>query len=288
MRVHDTPTRHTVTFTGLGEFTRAAVAGSEPHGSSRQTLGSNWCDDDWDTTIKKFATGWREGHEAVGKLARVLFTRVTSRTPVEEMRRELLPRENFSVSPEAYITGDPECWLEWHDTDETQEQAGRKLVRVAVDLTASAAVPAATLFARGAATLALVEALEHVGRIVELTAFFAVSDSFRGASKTAKVLVHIVPLKAFGDRPNPDVLACAVAHPGNLRRLHFGVVEGYDATAKAKWGRSNSYGFPIDKPVVEADIHIPSAGLARHWQSPETAEAWVLDALRSQGVTITD
>ena len=284
-RVHDTPAGRTVTFSGLAEFTRTAIAGSAPGKSSRQNMGAGWCEDDWDTTVRYFATGWREGREAVGKLSSLLFSRVTNRTPVEEMRRELIPRENFSISPEAYITGDPECWLEWADTDETQETQGRKLVRVAVDLTASAIVPAATLFARGAATLALVDALEHVGRSVDLVGLFAVDDSY---SRKGNRLVHIIPLKAFGERPNPDVLACAVAHPGSLRRMHFGVVEGYDADTQKKWGRGNSYGFPIATPVVEADIHVPSADTKRHWQSPETAEAWVLDCLRAQGVTVTD
>ena len=281
MRVHTSGESKTVHFTGLSEFTSAALKGSTRR--SKYEGGKDWCPDDWDTACRYFATGWREGREAVAKLSAVLYAQVTQRTPVEEMVRELVPREMFMVSPEAYLTGDPECWMEWQDTQETQEGAGRKLVHVAVDLTASAGVPAATLYARGAATLALVEALEYVGRSVALTGLFAVTA---GWGRETANLLHVIPLKDYGVTPNADVLACAVAHPGSLRRMHFAVVEGYTPEEQKLWGEPNSYGRPIPRPMITADIHVPSANLAQHWQSPETAEAWILDCLRQQGVVV--
>lgn len=92
-----------------------------------------------------------------------------------------------------------------------------KVVRIAVNLAASATVRASETMKRGAAILSLVHALEESGVRVELDVIAATE----GERSSKDSLVYRIRVKRAKDPLVLQELAFALAHPGMLRRITF-------------------------------------------------------------------
>jgi len=273
-------TRHRYTWSGLAEYVERASQTSSQEMSHTLGVGdANWCADSFPVVADYFAHGWREGAAKIADLAAVVYTQVTAHMPVLEPEWREAP-DTCVLDMGRYCEGDPECWLEMAESDTFVAAPSSRTVRVVANLTASCVVEAKTIFIRGAATLALVDALERTGRSVELTAVHCVK-------KYGTILEQVLPLKRFGDLVSPDVLACALAHPGSLRRITFGVMEMCPAAVRTAIGIRNyeGYGRPSNNITATGDIVIPHVDAA-HWNSPAAAVEWILETLADQGVQI--
>jgi hypothetical protein len=120
-----------------------------------------------------------------------------------------------SLDIASYLTGEPECWL----TEEPIRKPCGKVMRLSIEIGASACIPAQSLANRGQAVIALVNSLELAGHSVEVT---IVRSWFNAKEENYKFLI---PVKHAGQALDMKRLQFMLGHPAFLRRLMFGLSE---------------------------------------------------------------
>jgi hypothetical protein len=271
-----------------GEFVTIATGArltAQPNPDERRQSRGNPPSNDWDYsagwegTVDLAGRGWPEGLASVEAI-RANVSAVVAR----ELTRAAWTFDVAGAVPDVarYLAGEPENML-----TPCEETAPARIVRLVVHMGASASITAAAMYKRGAAALALVDAIENTGARVEIV---VASCHESRASGNRRALV--VTVKRAEDHTEPDRLAFALAHPATLRRLWFAYAENtYTPDQRAEYGVGNgSYGTPSDMPDAErGDIYLPAAlGWEEHFATPESAGAWIMDTLRAQGIVETE
>jgi hypothetical protein len=134
-------------------------------------------------------------------------------------------------------------------------------------------VSAETFFARGAAAVTLIEALERAGMRIQVD---MLSLATNGLGRQIRIACR---LKEAGEVIQLDKLAFCLAHPALHRKLNFAL-----RLHHAGW-----IGGSIDVPLDQrGDLYIDAADTtaAQVWLEPTKAQAWVLAQLKSQGIVM--
>lgn len=173
-----------------------------------------------------------------------------------------------------YLAGHPEPYATIRRKPENTARKGKApVVRVFVNLACSASIRPAALEARGAAVLAMVDAIESAG----LSAEVVVGSHSQVRSNSYDYQVKV---KAAGAPLNVNSVAFAIGNPDTFRRFIFGARE-------AEYGVSTA--MPIEWTDVPADaIHIGcmNTEYGNPWGTPESSRAWVVSELAKQGVNV--
>lgn len=159
-------------------------------------------------------TGWPEG------AARAVEIGASVASAVRDVINSKASSYAFDVAGQfvdigRYLTGEPECF---GTIVEDADSIKKPVVKLVVNLSASACVSADSLIARGVAVVAAVDILEAVGRRVEVVA----------ATAHHSYETHLeirVPVKAAGQPLDIDRLAFCLAHPSCYRRLFWSISE---------------------------------------------------------------
>jgi hypothetical protein len=202
----------------------------------------------YDGTVKLANEGWPEGLAKMGKAAELLAL------PVGDRNYEPQPLAALSgdeVDVGLYLSSEPECMTDW---TMVEAPSFGKVVKIIVNLSASAGCGAETLFRRGAAAVLLVDALESVGIRCEVWALpKSVSkdgDSVEKGSRKSAMVAHVL-VKAADDPVELDRLAFMLAHPAVLRRLGFRLMEQQPENSWS-WSKTHGgYGCPMQLPESE-------------------------------------
>lgn len=221
------------------------------------------------------SAGWTEGADRIEKV------RVSISGKGKNLRREVVQREvgPGTISMGHYLQGHPQPMTVIRDRNAIGRGHGR-IVRVYVNIAASRNIKTSVIERRGAAILALVDALQRAGRRVEVTVVQCVTNGSYG-------LEQHVTVKRAEARLNLPSLAFALAHPSMLRRLCFAADENI---GKEEFMRRCGivYGFPadmIDRPK-DAIYLGQMGGGERQWKTDDAAAAWVTSEAAKQGVTL--
>jgi hypothetical protein len=248
------------------DFDVTAARGS----SRRESSGAAWdANTSFDGAILLAEKGWPEGRDMMAAFASKLD--VSGMVAKPEIVYDVIG--NGGIDMGRYMTGEPECMIDWLETDvPLHERIGGKIIHIVVNMAASAGISANIMQRRGAAVMALVDALEQAGKRVDITlveccAEFQIS----------------IPIKSAEYQPQADQIAFALVHPAMLRRI------GFSLTAQCGEGGLNCakghYGVPSNNP--HGDLYIPSAYYGDdQWSSDTKALAWVKQILTEQGVTL--
>lgn len=269
----------TVEADGLDAFMRyvadAPSTGAITHAGGSRRAPDSWNGAvTWDGAVALARTGWAEGREHVAR-----YTLAVEDVLGAAVRTDF---ESAVVGPifdiGAFLADDPFCFLRPVETEERERSRG-PIVRIVLNGTVNASASAQTIMRRGAAVVAVVNALEASGRRCEVIVTLA---STRGGASC-----HVsVPVKRPDQNVSMDTLAFALAHPSMLRRFYFAVVEA--APADIARTLTSSYGgaaaHPLDKT---GDITLSDAGSA-DWYNERTAAAAVRRILTAQGITMRD
>jgi hypothetical protein len=216
--------------------------------------------------------GWPEGRERMAAMR----ARINSVVAQKAHR----PQAVYSVAGESvdigrYLSGEPECMVEWQQEEAT---ARGKIIRLALNASTSQAIRKDDLFLRGAAACALVDALENAGFSVEVSLAWCSSS----INTNNKVQIFTV-VKRAGEASEIDKLAFVLAHASTQRRFLFGVLENQSASFREEFDISHSrIGTKPSDMEVEAEIRIGKMLLGHESE----AVAWVIDQLKNQGVEI--
>jgi hypothetical protein len=269
-------------------FVRRAKVAGDPKGSSHAKADygedPDWAGATWEAAVKLAEQGWPEGYDAVRKASEALYGRVTLKMPLPETVWHETPTTAV-LDMGRFVEGDPGCWIETNETEVYADAPSNKTVHIVANIAASWNVPTSVIFTRGAAIVALAEALELVGRAVKISIVEAVSGF--GHPFHCEFWATV---KEYDQRANYDVLAFALCHGATLRRLCFAIAEGTPTEVKNTFGFNPHGGYGIPTDTAEAnrgDIYLPKAyGRESQWQNPDAAEQWVLEQLNAQGVHI--
>ncbi len=241
-------------------------------GYSRSTsgMGSGWYGtDSWEEAIKLARYGWPDVADKIAKISNAVFEMTGSLIVKDDIQYDVT---GSAIDIGAYLTGQPECFTEWVESDVYAAGKG-KIVKMVVNISASGSVTADVLFMRGAALVALADSLERAGRRVEIwTADRASAAEVRIQIKRPEEPVQI------------DQIAFAMAHPAALRRIGFALQERFPTDIQEHVG--TGYGRP-ETSEMTGDVSIPSAmGWTGEWKDEASTIKWVLTILAEQGIII--
>lgn len=225
---------------------------------------------------QELTTGWHEG------AARIRRASVTVKPKGRAARRETVLREvgPGGLSMGNYLSGHPQPYVVIQPTANARSGKG-KIFKLVVNITASAIVDKKVIERRGAAIVALAQALESAGRRVEITAVLAVKSY--GDSK----ITHRIKVKESFQKLHIPTLAFALAHPSMLRRIGFAAMEAEPADVRRALNVPGGYGTPANVTAPEGALYLPMMyGGEPQWKTVESATEWVTAQAKAQGVTL--
>ena len=233
--------------------------------------------------LELVGAGWPQGAEKMRTLADAMYEQIAPQVTVWQETEHAVSGACVNVG--AYLTGAPECMLEFKPT----EKAGAQPVDLLVSFSYAAIMDADTICNRGAAILAAVDALEHRGCTVSV---IAESTSY-GCTKSTGArydVTYRVVLKRQGEVLDVDALAFALMHPAFCRRLEFAALEHapkryrqvLGVGAASRYGKATEYPMPDNSVYIEPIKRSNSAGFS----TPDSAAEVILAALRSTGLFV--
>ena|ERR1043166_10252420 len=269
----------TVTFNSFEEFVTAACGHSdmpeENRVSRRRELSKRFSGTvDFAEALALARDGWPEGAARVKQIATALSDRIQG--SLNERQIAAWDVTGADVDVGRFVVGEPENMI---DFVPDVVNAPAKFLRVVINISASHAFTVDQITRKGAAVVALVDALESQGYRVEIDAVEC-SASDRRPTHTHTTVIR---LKQAGEPCEIDRLAFAMAHPAMLRRLHFSFVETLSAEWRARIHVGGNYGYPWNA-ATEADITV---GALKLWDESASVR-WVLEQLRAQGIEFSE
>jgi len=252
-----------------------SVNGSSRRSSHRNADGTFWSGTEtFEDAMRLARDGWPEGLARVKDMAESIWNVIGQQMPRVDIQYDVA---GAFADVDRFLTGEPEDMIQFV---EDENVLGRgKVVKVWVNMSASAGVSTRTIFCRGAAVVALVDALEKLGYSCEIIVSAASSPGWNG---DREVLQYDVCLRKAGDPLDLDRLAFALANSAWLRRLVFSAKEHENAALRSRFGIPGGYGCPTESrghTSEERGIEVPSLrNGTHHWETQEAAMEWVLAA----------
>ncbi len=220
--------------------------------------------------------GWADGLEKIKKTSVTLTEQIIKVLEVPELQYDVTGQD---LDIGRFVAGEPEDFV---TVEPAEQETYPKVLHVVANISASAAVDADTIMLKGAAIVALVDALEMHGKRV-IVDIVSTADGQNDAVEQHQTWVRIKESDGPVQLAN---LVMLIAHPSTLRRLMFREMEMNDADNdwKGRFGAGHGYGSPGD--IDEADAgDIYSGCMYGNWTNEE-AEAWVLAELAKQGIHV--
>ena len=239
------------TFDGVLDF-QAKCASKPPEGSYGASVdtGAEVRENDWagTKTIEEAfqqIDGWEAGRAEVEKVRGALGDLVPSYSGALAFQTRLAVAGD---EPDVglFLAGEPECMRESYLE---RTPSGSSVVKVVFDCSVSGGFDSKDMVRRGAAAVAIVDALESAGLSVEL-------DLIASTYASGHIMIQTVPLKQAQDVIDLDRLAFWLASPAVLRRLTFRAMDHMPDRDRKPF--DTGYGRPLyEKEIknhVEADI----------------------------------
>ena len=196
------------------------------------------------TARNLLASGWEQGSAKI----RAVSERVKQAIP-DTVLAAFRPEQIFDVTGELldvgrFLDGEPECFVDEIVPERGDRIDGNGIVRITVNLSASAGVDSRELETKGVFVAALADVLESLGYRAQIDGYFTDKANHIDAKGTTKRGLHVLhfPIKRTDEALEIDRLSFVLAHPASLRQIGFHVqdVVGY---------RDSVYGYPKALPA---------------------------------------
>lgn len=281
LQVTKKDTRFVYKFTGYRDLVETAKAHARSHESSHQS-DAKWAGTKNFTEAGKLCVnGWDFGTEKLDTIRDAVRQRVGSIDLATIKFDNALVGQYLDV--DSFASGDPYCMLNAY---EEPDKRSEKFVRILVDATYSANVPAGDIIIRGSAIVALCDTLNLAGYTTEVWALSM--NTGRGGGNELAILVPVQELGAPWDIRSAMF---PLAHPSFLRRLVFGIMEGMSETARQNFGVPYGYGCVATAAKgCLADVAVGGADIICASQQGDIKNivkdpvAWVLGQCKNLGV----
>lgn len=278
-------------FDSLGDFVRAAEGPSDLADDQRASRVPGH--DDWygtggfEEAARLARAGWIEGARGLAQRKRRVRALVQLRNHLPTIEYDM-----HGIEPDIgrFLQGHPRCML--NVSPAISAPAGRQLITLAINVTASSSTPSQAYANRGAAVMALVEALEQAGHAVRVVAQEAVRPpGTSGRSRDGDRYQVEVLLKDHNQALDASRLAFVLCHVSFLRRLVFSLKETEPPSVRRAFdfGGAGKYGIAC-APAVERefDVYVPALKPRSDvdWRDEHAIGAWVAEQLTRQNVAV--
>ena len=156
--------------------------------------------------------GWPEGWQRMKALRDAIFAKMASQIHRDVVQFRIA---GGAVSVARFLSGRPDCFMARVRSNQFKDLRSRKVLHMVVNVGARASVSPDVFFARGAAAVTLIEALERAGIRVQVD---MLSVATNGARREVRIACR---LKEAGEIIQLDKLAFCLAHPALHRKLNF-------------------------------------------------------------------
>lgn len=244
---------------------------------SQKTGDEGWSGCSWDAALDLARYGWRDGAVKVRKAFASL--------PAPTLSAGMAWRWDYSgerIDMARFCSGDDACYRSRSDLN----RGRAKCVRLIVPMGYPCSTGGDKVLNRGAAIIAVVDALEMTRRTVEVVAAYS-STSDCGREPTGGYhMNHLVTIKAAGQPLIMDILAFYLCHRASLRRIGFALME---TVKEAEESHGCGYGYGCDiHPEEQSPVSVALPELhGGDWDSPEEAHKTLSDIIRKSGHTLT-
>lgn len=242
--------------------------------ASRESGHDEWGGGSYKEALGYARHGWPEGERKMLDLAERLTEKVSNALPWYGME---LGESGGEVDVAALLGGQRENMWDWRD-----DGGRRPVVRLNLGLTYHADVEPHDVIIAGSVVVSVVDALERMGRRVEIDGYFGIADSFFAATAMVSMRTR---LKEADEPLDVPALSFAVAHPGMLRRLGFAWLERMGENMRRTLGVGITYGRPGRiGSITDDELPVEVGKMAQ--QGGEKAYEAALDLLRKAGLEI--
>ena len=191
---------------------REKINNEEANPNESITASDSWAGASYDESIGMLTNGWKEGRKKMEEFQRGISNDIKP--------RDIAPVGFFDVAGDEcdisrFLSGDPENMLDFK-FQETSKQG--RIIKLMVQGWIHAGGNQAQMLRRGAAALAIADALEDAGYRVELELYFYNSESNAHS-------MFYVPVKESDQDLQVDRLTYLFCHVSVMRRLWFRIVE---------------------------------------------------------------
>lgn len=243
----------------------------EYRNSGFKSYNDHWSGSTWLEAKKMAQYGWREGREKM----QVEINKLEMASHVKKPETYFDVTGDYGFDMGRVMSGEPECFMAEYDTDNEKDHG--RIIRIVVNNVISAAIPLPVIMRRGAAIIALIDALETANYRIEL-------DMVCAAVVGRKCLTHIVPLKHADTDVSADQIAFAIGHPSIERRFNFIAIDLFEPNYSGHYG----YGMPVDIKS-DADLYVPALNsMDANWHSIESVNKWITTTLHTLGVSLIE
>jgi len=268
---------------GFSDMANCADKGRNPQGSSSAKDSQFSGTRSFAEAKRLMVSGWSEPLEKIESIR----DRVRQRVGMIDGNQFQFDHAPYGtrLDVSAYSVGSPLALLQAYEEPERRKT---RFVRVLVDTAFSWNVDKADIQTRGAAIVALCDALNTLGYSTEVWATTSI-----GADMTPKgaKLVFLLPVQGVGEPWDVRSAMFPLAHASFLRRVVFGMMESLTERERKRFGVPGGYGYPsasskgslADVHCGGADVICPSSpGEIRNVVSDPVR--WVLDQCKNLGV----
>ena len=236
-------------------------------------------------TIRTANDGWEAGADLVNRHALKSFRAIADRI---ERPHYVYDVEGTDIDVARFVDGDPECWA--RQEQRLTEGPGRRVFRFVFAWVVSGGVSTRTIESRGAAAVALIQAMELAGHGVEVDLCYSVGAGANcGSGASYRKVEAYVNIKKADQPLDLPRLAFAIAHPASLRRIGFGLMERLPRPILYNFTKSKGYGNGdgLFDPLEQGDVFLGGATYDRgDWNNDAWVQKWIVDTLKAQGIEL--
>jgi len=225
------------------------------------------------------SSGWEKGANRV----RSISDRVKQAIP-DSVLSAFRPEQVFDVTGELldvgrFLDGEPECFMDEIVPERGDQIDGNGIVRITINLWASAGITPQELETRGVFVAALADVLESIGYRAQIDGYVASATDHDVKGKLVKrPLVISFPIKRPDEALEIDRVSFVLAHAASLRQIGFHVMDVCGSRAKY-------YGSPCALPkVYEGNVPVNALHF-RDLTDFDTAKQ-ILSQLKALGIDL--
>lgn len=236
-----------------------------------------WSGCSWKAALDLARFGWREGA--------VKVRRAFASLPAPTLSAGMAWRWDYSgerIDMSRFCSGDDACFR----SRSTLNRGRAKCVRLLVPMGYPCSTGSDSVLNRGAAIIAIVDALEMTRRTVEVVAAFSSTSDCDREPTSGYHMNHLVTVKAAGQPLVLDTLAFYLCHRASLRRIGFALME---TVKEAESSHSDGYGYGCDiHPDEQSPVSVALPELhGGDWDSPEQAHKTLAGIIQKSGHELT-
>lgn len=278
-KVSDVELNHVVR---MFDSTREAVGYSQKFG--KQTFASHrsdmdeWAGGSYDECVTLATQGWMDARPNVEAILEPVREHMS--TLLSDVPDRFHDITGFEPNIERYIDGEFECMIDEMPIRILKEG---KVFTLLINGCFDNMVKKETVFARGAAICALVESLQMLGCDLNIW----VETTVRSVGR--KLLSTLTKVHDAGENLDINNVMFPIGHPGWLRRIVFGIMEGETVGVRKNFNitEHGGYGVPTSGTMCGEMVNpsfVMTLGASHRDQDITDPVGWVLKQLAAQGL----